>query len=322
MKTGIFLLTENFNSNAHATIMSDLDIACYAEDLGFDEVWFAEHHFNAFSVIPNPTLMMAYVAAKTTRIRLGSAAFLAPFYHPTRLAEEIATLDNLSNGRIDVGFAKGGFTLDMEYFAKSVELLREELFHNVKEIDNSLTRNKTLMPKPLQKKVPIYIATFSTKETIEFAANNGYGLMFSQGATVDECVSACALYKEIAGFDPEAVLMRVFYIAKTSTEAYERAVIATDHFVKSMRSLNKSGSQPTFNEANYEALLLRRYEFFDAKKFMDAAIVGSVEDSIEKILEIKRRIKNLHLVLKPASTDTTQTKEVLKIFSEQIKPNI
>jgi alkanesulfonate monooxygenase SsuD/methylene tetrahydromethanopterin reductase-like flavin-dependent oxidoreductase (luciferase family) len=172
----------------------------------------------------------------------------------------------------------------------------------------------------LQQKIPCYIATFSTKESIEFAAKNGYGLMFSQGATLDECVRSCIVYEEIAGFTPEVVLMRVFYVAKSAQEAFDTAVVATDFFVKSMRSLNANGTQPSFNKANYEALLKQRYDFFDAQKFMNASIVGTVEESIEKILEIKRRIKKLHLVLKPASMDAADTRSVLKIFSEKIKP--
>jgi alkanesulfonate monooxygenase SsuD/methylene tetrahydromethanopterin reductase-like flavin-dependent oxidoreductase (luciferase family) len=322
MKLGLFLLSENFHANPHAAILNDVELAAYAEELGFDEVWFAEHHFNSFSVIPNPSLIMAYVAAKTIKIRIGSAAFLAPFYHPIRLAEEIATLDNLSNGRINAGFAKGGFTLDMEYFSKSPEHLRTQLFRNVERVATVLHENKELYPKPLQKKIPIYIATFSTKETIEFAARNGYGLMFSQGATLEECEQACSVYKELAGYAPEVVLMRVFYIATTYREAYENAVVATDHFVKSMRSLNAYKTQPAFQKENYKALLAQRYDFFDAKKFMDASIIGTVEESIENILNIKRRIGNLHLVLKVASFNAQETRKVLKLFSQEIKPHI
>ena len=320
MKLGIFLLTEDFHVNPHAAILNDISLACYAEELGFDEVWFAEHHFNSFSVIPNPSLMMAYLAAKTTKIRIGSAAFLAPFYHPIRLAEEIATLDNLSNGRINAGFAKGGFTLDMEYFAKSPEELRSGLFSSVKEIDTQLQENKELYPKPLQKRVPFYIATFSTKETIEFAAVNGYGLMFSQGATLGACEEAQESYKNIAGFYPQTVLMRVFAVADTKEEAKETAWPATDHFVKSMRAVKAKGAQPKFNKANYDELLAQRYAFFDAKTFMEVAIVGSVEDCVEHILNIKGRIKNLHLTLKVASSDENITKRMLKIFSQKIKP--
>lgn len=322
MKLGIFLLTENYHNNAQIAILNDVELATYAESLGFDEVWFAEHHFNSFSVIPNPALMMAYVAAKTSKIRIGSAAFLAPFYQSVRLSEEITTLDNLSNGRINVGFAKGGFAPDIKNFSINASELRSKMFDTVEEIQKTIYEKEELHPKALQKQIPFYIATFSSVETLEFAAKHRLGLMFSQGATLDECEEAIAFYKKIAGVAPEVVLMRVFYTSHNAIEAYENAVVATDHFVKSMQSLKSFQKQPQFNKANYNSLLEQRYQFFDAKKFMSCAIVGNVEECTQHILEIKRRIKKLHLVLKPASIDANRIRKTLKLFHEEIQPNI
>jgi alkanesulfonate monooxygenase SsuD/methylene tetrahydromethanopterin reductase-like flavin-dependent oxidoreductase (luciferase family) len=322
MKLGIFLLTENYGVSANTTILNDIELGVYAEKLGFDEVWFAEHHFNSFSVIPNPTLMMATLAARTERIRIGSAAFLAPFYQSVRLAEEIATLDNLSHGRIDAGFAKGGFAYDIELFEKSPQNLREDMFKAVKKIDRTLSANKLLEPKPLQAKVPFYIAPFSTKETIEYAAKHGYGLMFSQGATIKQCEDAQEIYKSIAGCEPEIVLMRVFCLDDDYESAYNKALPETDHFIKSMRSVKSKKPQPDFNKANYDALLKQRFSFFDGKTFLDNAILGDDKECIKQIQEIKKKIKNLHLVLKPASSDAMQTRGMLKRFSQEIKPKI
>jgi len=320
MKIGIFLLTENYGGPEHVTIANDIELGVYAEELGFDEVWFAEHHFNAFSVIPNPTLMMATLAAKTKHIRIGSAAFLAPFYQSVRLAEEIATLDNLSLGRIDAGFAKGGFAYDVEYFEKSPQNLRQEMFESVAKIDETLQNYTLLQPKPLQKRIPFYIATFSTIQTIEFAANNGYGLMFSQGATLEQCREAQEIYKNRAGFYPEVVLMRVFCVEDDYESAYNKAMPVTDHFIKCMRSVQSRQLQPTFKKENYEALLRQRFSFFDGKKFIDSAILGDKEECAKQIKQIKSEIKNLHLILKVASSNAMQTRQMLKVFSEDIQP--
>ena len=322
MTTGIFLLTENYCNSAHLSISNDIELGVYAEELGFDEVWFAEHHFNSFSVIPNPSLMMAALVARTKRIRIGSAAFLAPFYQNIRLAEEIATLDNLSCGRIDAGFAKGGFAYDIELFDKSPQNLREDMFLGVKKIDDTLCNYPILEPKPIQKKIPFYIATFSTAKTIEFAAKHGYGLMFSQGATLEQCEEAQNIYKEIAGHDPEIVLMRVFCVDKDYESAYKKALPETDHFVKSMRAVKSRSKQPSFRKENYESLLKQRFSFFDGKNFLDNAILGNKEECIEQIKDLNCKIKNLHLVLKPASSNVMQTRKMLKIFSKDIKPKI
>jgi alkanesulfonate monooxygenase SsuD/methylene tetrahydromethanopterin reductase-like flavin-dependent oxidoreductase (luciferase family) len=322
MRLGIFLLTENYGSSARTTIANDIELGVYAEELGFDEVWFAEHHFNGFSVIPNPTLMMATLAARTTRIRIGSAALLAPFYQSIRLAEEIATLDNLSSGRIDAGFAKGGFAYDIDLFEKSPQDLRQEMFDSVDKIGDTLYSNPILEPKPLQKSIPFYIATFSTNETIEYAAKNGYGLMFSQGATLQQCIDAQELYREIAGEYPEVVLMRVFYMDEAYQSAYQNALPATDHFIKSMRAVKSKAKRPSFHQENYSALRDQRFQFFDGKNFLDNAILGNREECQAEIEKINGEIKNLHLVLKVASSDAMQTREMLKRFSQEIQPHI
>src|SRR5436309_15715662 len=74
---------------------------------GYDAVWLAEHHFSSFSVCPSVHMMGMLAAARTSRLRIGTAVSLAPFYHPLRLAEEVALLDVLSGGRVNWGAGRG-----------------------------------------------------------------------------------------------------------------------------------------------------------------------------------------------------------------------
>jgi len=74
---------------------------------GYDAVWLAEHHFHSFSVCPSVHMMGVQVAARTRRLRIGTAVSLAAFYHPLRLAEEVALLDVLSGGRVNWGAGRG-----------------------------------------------------------------------------------------------------------------------------------------------------------------------------------------------------------------------
>jgi hypothetical protein len=79
-----------------------------ADELGFDAVWLAEHHFDAtFSTIPSPNLLLAALAMRTERVKLGCAINVLPFHHPLRIAEEGAMLDQLSNGRFQWGIGRG-----------------------------------------------------------------------------------------------------------------------------------------------------------------------------------------------------------------------
>src|SRR5215469_12557156 len=74
---------------------------------GYAAVWLAEHHFSSFSVCPSVHMMGTLAAARTRRLRIGTAVSLAPFYHPLRLAEEVALLDQLSGGRVNWGAGRG-----------------------------------------------------------------------------------------------------------------------------------------------------------------------------------------------------------------------
>ena len=78
-----------------------------AENLGFDSFWLPENHFSGPLAIPSPLMILAGVAAVTNRLKLGSTSYLLPIRHPILAAEEVAVLDNLSNGRVILGIGRG-----------------------------------------------------------------------------------------------------------------------------------------------------------------------------------------------------------------------
>lgn len=335
MKIGLFCLVENYSGNTQESILEQLRLVALADELGFDEAWFGEHHFNGFSVVPDPAVMIGYAAGQTKNIRLGTAGFLAPFYHPVRLAESIAVLDNLSGGRINAGFAKGGFAPDTRYFHRSKEELREVMMETVEAVDLLLGGDQVdfkgkhvridqarITPLPVQTKVPFFVATFTSKETIAFAARHGYGLMMSQGASLSECIEAQNYYRSIAGYDPQMVAMRVFYIADTYEDAAYGAMPGIDYFVQCMRAAQEEQTQPLFDLEAYEALLGERKGFFNGQKFFDNGIIGTAKECIQIIKSIQKEVHHLHLVLKPSSTDHGQNRRMLSRFNTEIRPYI
>ncbi|MBT5203683.1 MAG: LLM class flavin-dependent oxidoreductase, partial [Gammaproteobacteria bacterium] len=85
----------------------ELAMARRAEPMGFDSVWSVEHHFTDYTMVPDVTQFLSYMAGCTERVQLGSMVIVLPWHDPVRVAEEIAMLDNLSNGRMILGIGRG-----------------------------------------------------------------------------------------------------------------------------------------------------------------------------------------------------------------------
>jgi alkanesulfonate monooxygenase SsuD/methylene tetrahydromethanopterin reductase-like flavin-dependent oxidoreductase (luciferase family) len=98
-----------------ARIDQQIKQVCFAEKLGFSDVWLTEHYFTGESVYNDALLFASAVAMRTERIRIGFAVVQLPFHHPVRLAVQLALLDNLSRGRIDVGVGKGTIYNEYEF---------------------------------------------------------------------------------------------------------------------------------------------------------------------------------------------------------------
>src|ERR1700746_487254 len=111
MQFGYFTLSDNHyrdNSRGANQLIADiLDEAVYAEQVGLHSAWIGEHHFSTLGVLSCPDLVLAQVAARTRRIRLAPAVTVLPLPHPIRGAEQWATLDLLSGGRVDFAAGRG-----------------------------------------------------------------------------------------------------------------------------------------------------------------------------------------------------------------------
>src|SRR5437870_13556533 len=111
MEFGYFTLSDNHYENnprdANQFVADITAEALYAEELGMHSAWIGEHHFNSLGVLSCPDLVLAYIASQTRRIRLAPAVTVLPLHHPIRVAEQWATLDLLSDGRVDFAVGRG-----------------------------------------------------------------------------------------------------------------------------------------------------------------------------------------------------------------------
>ncbi|MFO1056122.1 MAG: LLM class flavin-dependent oxidoreductase [Dongiaceae bacterium] len=145
MKIGYFCNPTNpGHARPYGVVMDEVrDLARFLDQSGFHAMWFAEHHFSIWGreVLPNPIIMATDIAARTTRLRIGLAAAIITFWHPLRLAEDLALLDQLSGGRLELGLGRGNYGIEglnlnkiadprvpeenFKVFAETVEILKK-----------------------------------------------------------------------------------------------------------------------------------------------------------------------------------------------------
>lgn len=117
MKLGMLHLFENPVGKTEQQIVKEqMELMHEAENLGFDSVWPAEHHFSEYGYCASPQVSLAAVAARTRRIRLGTGVVVLPFHNPVRVAEDFAFLDLMSDGRVDLGVGRGYQPLEFRGF--------------------------------------------------------------------------------------------------------------------------------------------------------------------------------------------------------------
>ncbi len=122
MEFGVFLLAQQrgYHQSSQQVINNSIEQTVMAEQAGFNSAWYAEHHFNNYSLSPSPLMTVAHVAAKTKKIRLGTAVCILPLYHPARLLAEIGFVDTVSNGRLDLGVGSGYQEFEFERFGVNI----------------------------------------------------------------------------------------------------------------------------------------------------------------------------------------------------------
>jgi len=244
MKFAIDVYPERFDPSLshHDAIEHSAQLVELAEQGGFAMAVTAEHHTIELHIGPNPFLTLAHWAGRTSRIRLASAVVIAPYWHPIRLAGESAYVDNLSNGRLEVGIGRGAYQYEFdrmfnamdqleggEYLRELVPLLRQLWKGDVAHDGKCWNFPRaTAAPKPLQQNPPLWIAARS-KDSMEFAVKNGCNVMANPfHRPFEEVVHLKKQFDEAVEKYPQEVAPKFFLLRRTcvyDSEADRRAAI-------------------------------------------------------------------------------------------------
>ena len=219
----------------------DLRLAELAEPLGFDSVWGVEHHFTDYTMCPDVLEFLTFIAGRTRKVQLGSMVVVLPWHDPLRVAEQVAMLDHMSDGRFILGIGRGlgrvefeGFRVPMEEsrqrFIESAQMILRGLESGVCEYDGTFVKQprKTIRPKPFKTfKGRTYAAAVSA-ESSRIMAELGVGILIIPQKPWDvvavELNDYRRIYREVNGTDaPPTVCAGWTFCDENPERAHEMA---------------------------------------------------------------------------------------------------
>lgn len=290
-----------------------------ADRMRYDDIWITEHHFDEVWPSPSSTALLGHLSGVTTRSRIGSAALLTAFRDPIQVAEDIATLDLITKGRLNLGIATGGpFPELYRNFKLQPEQARARSLEALDLIDRLLNEAVVtfkgehfeadavrLSPRPAQP-VPIWIAT-TTENSIRHAARAGYGLMATATATHAQLRRMLDIYRDTApDGDPKLVLARFGFTKATRAEALAVAEPYLKEFSARMRKIGIT-DKPEFSAA------------LDTEALLQQSLIGDFDEVTETINLLQRDIGVYGLAIIPTSVQFDTVKQCLADFVDEIR---
>jgi alkanesulfonate monooxygenase SsuD/methylene tetrahydromethanopterin reductase-like flavin-dependent oxidoreductase (luciferase family) len=287
------------------------------DQTGYDAVWLTEHHFSDYSVCPSIPVMGTYAAARTKRLRIGAGVTLAAFYHPLRLAEEIALLDILSDGRANWGAGRG---FDAKEF-KTFDVPMKESHDRFREVVDIVVKAWTndrltyqgkyfsfdaveVLPKPLQQPHPPMWVAAGSLDAIDWAASVGHTILMDPHSTHIELGEKKKFYRqklESYGYSIEGrdvPMARLLAIDSTDAAAAESARQGAQWLLKT-----------------YVDPKLFSGDIDPVQRYVDSVVIhGTVERVIDEITRLREEIDLQYMIGAPLGHKTFMA------FTEKVLP--
>ena len=311
------------------------------EELGFNGAWHAEHHFTRYGLGSSSMVLGASIAARTKKIRLGTAVLVPPLHNPVRLAEDTATLDAISGGRLDVGFGRGMDTWEYKAFymdwQESQERFREaiavikglwttpEFSHEGKYFRTNQT---SLVPPPAQKPhPPIYLAASQTPATLEFVVSTGHPLIVGQALDTPRAIDLAQRFVEMshqAGYNVpmwQVPFQRFFYVAETEEQA-RKDTRASVEWMADMVQWRRTFEQGSEVHHRIDDWRKNRTEPSDPDRIYNRAFIGTPDQCGAKIKELEDvGIEQFACYFDFGGMEHLKVMRSMELFAEKVMPH-
>jgi alkanesulfonate monooxygenase SsuD/methylene tetrahydromethanopterin reductase-like flavin-dependent oxidoreductase (luciferase family) len=317
MDIGTFLLMQSPSARPSTEIFArGVELGQAAESLGFRNVWLGEHHFSTYGYLSRPVQLATYIAAKTTRLRVGTAVIVVPLHHPLLVAEEVATLDLLSGGRLDVGFGRGYQHYEFERFGFKLDEAR-------KRWDESIDKT-SVFPQPVQTPHPPIWIVAQSPYALEQAVRQGFNVLTGGfGITVDMLAEFGRLFRKVVDEvkpprQPNVGVQRAVYVTKDEADARDAAEHARwnmrvtlslrNHYEKVENG--KAIAVPVPNEPSIDELLDRHL------------VIGTPDTVIRQIKRLQDVVGITHFNCSFWIGDLDQARVLrsMELFSREVMP--
>lgn len=322
-----------------------LEQVLHAERLGYSSVWFTEHHFTRHGIVSATFSVLAYLAALTTTIRLGTAVTVVPFHSPVQLAEQTSTLDILSNGRLDLGVGRGyqwgefhrmGIPMDeaTRRFEEGMEVLirswtATEPFDHRGEFWSF--NDLTVQPRPVQRPhPPIYVAA-SGAESLARVVRNDWNLLIGQAETQSQVADQVRLYRDSlaevgTSHTPQRVVVaRAMHCAPSIEQARREAEIPFTWF----RQTGQEVSAPPGRRvellpdefADYRNRYTPDAKFDFRARCEDVMLFGSPDHIAERIGQLQEAgVEKLIFFVNFGGIEHQRVLDSLELFAAEVMP--
>jgi alkanesulfonate monooxygenase SsuD/methylene tetrahydromethanopterin reductase-like flavin-dependent oxidoreductase (luciferase family) len=309
-------------SSFYAEMFRQVD---FVEQAGFDSIWLTEHHFTDDGYLGALMPVMAAIASRTSRVKIGSYVLLAPFYHPLRLAEDSATIDVISNGRVRLGIGLGYRGEEFDGFGigrgerlgrtlEAIEILKQSWTGQRFSHDGKYFkfRDVRVLPQPVSKPHPELLWGGMTAKAIERGARLGLSFACNLGRREIQ------LYREALrrhGKDPAAFSIvgnRIVYVADTFEQAWADI------------------EQPALYQASLYAKWLsadgpgQSWTWPDAERLKQGAIIGSPQDVGNRLRHLAEAGETTELIvaMQLPGLEPSKTMRSLERFAAEVLPRL
>jgi alkanesulfonate monooxygenase SsuD/methylene tetrahydromethanopterin reductase-like flavin-dependent oxidoreductase (luciferase family) len=324
-----------------------MHLCSLTDELGYTHIRQVEHYFKPYGgYSPNPILFLTAAAMRTRNTRLITGAVLPAFNHPLKMAGEIGMLDGISDGRLEVGFARAFLPHEFAQFGVSLDESRRRFTEGLAQITLLLGgenvsaqgefhsfRNVTSLPRPTQKPhPPFWIAATTTPETFAFAGTHGCRLM-GIPLEPEKMRSLIGTYRDAwraAGHPGNGHVMNTFFMCcrPTRAEALEVGLGPCNGHLRGLADAAKewlSGAS-TKDYPGYDKMIAQVLsDTAEAQVEKGSAFIGTPADIVEMIRAYNDKVGGIDsasLHFTPSNMPVEQAERSLRLFSREVMPKV